>query len=171
VNLELKRPTIDMEKEYFDFINEWKEYGQDIVPYSARLLDMDYKSWLENTYRYEKEETCLKDFVPAHTYFLVNENKRILGAINIRHRLNDYLLNYGGHIGYGIRPTERRRGYASIMLKLALPISKELGIKKALITCDKTNLGSAKTIMKNGGILENEVTEDGEITQRYWVTL
>lgn len=171
MNLELKRPTIDMEKEYFDFINEWKEYGQDIVPYSARLLDMDYKSWLENTYRYEKEETCLKDFVPAHTYFLVNENKRILGAINIRHRLNDYLLNYGGHIGYGIRPTERRRGYASIMLKLALPISKELGIKKALITCDKTNLGSAKTIMKNGGILENEVTEDGEITQRYWVTL
>ncbi|MBL4932154.1 GNAT family N-acetyltransferase [Clostridium sp. YIM B02565] len=165
------RPNIDMQEEYFDFINEWKKDGQDIVPYSARLLDMDYKEWLEKTYMYEKEETCLKDFVPAHTYFLVNENKRILGAINIRHRLNDYLLNYGGHIGYGIRPTERRKGYASVMLELALPIAKKLGINKALITCDKNNLGSAKTIIKNGGVLENEVKEDGEITQRYWINL
>ncbi|MDD7793171.1 GNAT family N-acetyltransferase [Clostridium sp. 'White wine YQ'] len=171
MKVELMRPKIEMEKEYFDFINEWKEYGQDIVPYSARLLDMDYKGWLEKTYKNEKEETCPKDFVPAHTYFLINENKRILGAINIRHRLNDYLLNYGGHIGYGIRPTERRKGYAAAMLELALPIAKELGINKALITCDKNNLGSAKTIMNNGGVLENEVKEAGEITQRYWISL
>ncbi|WP_238885299.1 GNAT family N-acetyltransferase [Clostridium sp. YIM B02551] len=171
MKLKLMRPNIDMQEEYFDFIKEWKEYGQDIVPYSARLLDMDYKEWLDKTYKYEKEETCLKDFVPAHTYFLINENKRILGAINIRHRLNDYLLNYGGHIGYGIRPTERRKGYASVMLELALPIAKKLGINKALITCDKNNLGSAKTIIKNGGVLENEVKEDGEITQRYWINL
>ncbi|MPM89903.1 hypothetical protein SDC9_137018 [bioreactor metagenome] len=102
---------------------------------------------------------------------MVEDNKRILGAINIRHYLNDYLLNYGGHIGYGIRPSERKKGYASLMLSLALSVAKELGINKALITCDKDNLGSARTIMKNGGVLENEVAEGERITQRYWIEL
>lgn len=84
-------------------------------------------------------------------------------VLYIRHELNDYLLQYGGHIGYGVRSSQRR--------KLALPIAKELGINKAPITCDKNNIGSAKTIMNNGGILENEVGNENEITQRYWIEL
>lgn len=105
----------------------------------------------------------------AHTYFLVSENKTIIGAINIRHALNDYLFQFGGHIGYGIRPTERRKGYAALMLSMALPIASQLGIAKVLITCNKTNTGSAKTIRHNGGVLENEVFDGKEITQRYWI--
>jgi predicted acetyltransferase len=155
-----------MEEQYYDFINEWENAQEDIVPYAARLLDMDYKKWLERTYEIETVNTS---FVPAHTYFLVLENKKIIGAINIRHFLNDYLFNFGGHIGYGVRPSERRKGYASLMLSMALPIAKELGINKILIACDKDNAGSAKTIINNGGVLENEVTGDGEITQRYWI--
>ncbi|MBV7274292.1 GNAT family N-acetyltransferase [Clostridiaceae bacterium UIB06] len=89
----------------------------------------------------------------------------------MNHYLNDYLLNFGGHIEYGIRPSERKKGYASIMLAMALPIAKKLEINKVLITCDKRNLDSVKTIIKNGGVLENEVIEDGEIVQRYWVQL
>lgn len=92
-------------------------------------------------------------------------------VLYIRHELNDYLLQYGGHIGYGVRSSQRRKGYASQMLSLALPIAKELGINKAPITCDKNNIGSAKTIMNNGGILENEVGNENEITQRYWIEL
>jgi len=160
-----------MEEQYYDFANEWKEHNEEIVPYSSRLLNMNYSEWLETTYKMESKDTCSPDWVPAHTYFLVLENKRIIGAINIRHCLNDYLLNFGGHIGYGIRPSERKKGYASIMLSLALPISKKLGISKALITCNKNNLGSAKTIMNNGGILENEVVKGSEVTQRYWIDL
>ena len=160
-----------MEEQYYDFINEWEKHSELIVPYSARLLDMNYKSWLEHTYKIESNDTCPSHLVSAHTYFLVSEDKTILGAVNIRHYLNDYLLNFGGHIGYGIRPSERKKGYASLMLSLALPIAKKLGINKALITCDKNNIGSAKTIMKNGGVLENEVMEDGEITQRYWINI
>lgn len=171
MKFELVRPTMEMEKKYNDFVKDWDNNKEPIVPYAARLLDMDYKAWLENTYLNESKETCSKNFVPAHTYFLVDEHKNILGAINIRHYLNEYLLNYGGHIGYGIRPSQRKKGYAALMLSLALPIAKELGISKALITCDKDNLGSAKTIIKNGGVLENEVQEEERITQRYWVEL
>jgi len=166
MKLELLRASIEMENQYHDFINEWEKEGEAIVPYAARLLDMDYKTWLEHTY---KIETVNTGFVPAHTYFLVIDNKKIIGAVNIRHYLNDYLFNFGGHIGYGIRPSERKKGYASLMLSMALQIAKELGIDKVLITCDKNNEGSAKTIINNGGVLENEVTGDGEITQRYWI--
>ena len=171
INLKLKLITAndEMEEQYYDFINEWEKCGEAIVPYSSRLIDMNYKSWLEYTHKIEVQDTCPSHLVPAHTYFLISENKKIIGAINIRHRLNDYLFKFGGHIGYGIRPSERRKGYASLMLSMALPIAKELGINKVLITCDKNNIGSAKIIINNGGFLENEVKEDEEITQRYWI--
>lgn len=158
-----------MKEQHYDFISEWENNGEDITPYSVRLLDMSYEAWLDYTEKIENKDTCPPHLVPAHTYFLTDENKRVLGAINIRHYLNDYLFNVGGHIGYGIRPSERKRGYASLMLSMALPIAKELGINKILITCDKSNLGSAKTIISNGGILENEVFIDGETIQRYWI--
>ncbi|NOW05617.1 putative acetyltransferase [Clostridium beijerinckii] len=95
----------------------------------------------------------------------------LIGMIDIRHRLNDYLLNFGGHIGYSVRKSERRQGYATEMLGLALKECVKLGIKKVLITCNKNNIGSAKTIVNNNGILENEVDEGNRITQRYWVYL
>lgn len=75
----------------------------------------------------------------------------------------------GGHIGYGIRPSERRKGYATVLLNLALIKARELGIQRALVTCDRDNIGSAKTIMNNGGVLDSEDEVDGTIIQRYWV--
>ncbi|MGH4125994.1 MAG: GNAT family N-acetyltransferase [Clostridium sp.] len=169
MKLELLRANNEMEEQYYDFINEWENCGEEITPYGARLLGMNYITWLTHTNKMEKVDTCPAHLVPSHMYFLVLENKRIIGAINIRHYLNDYLLSFGGNIGYGIRPSERKKGYATLMLAMALPIAKELGISKALVTCDKNNLGSAKTITNNGGVLENEVIEEGEITQRYWI--
>ena len=94
-----------------------------------------------------------------------------MGAVNIRHSLNDYLLQYGGHIGDGIRPSERRKGYATGMIGLALEECRRLGIRKVLMVCDKDNIGSARSILKNGGVLENEVEEEGKLKQRYWITL
>ena len=92
--------------------------------------------------------------------------------MNIRHHLNESLLFCGGHIGDGIRPSERRKGFATGMIRLALEKCRELGIRQVLMTCDKDNIGSAKSIMKNGGILENEiVNEDGVTEQRYWIDL
>lgn len=171
MDIKLLKPTLEMEEEYCDFVEEWNQTGQSIVPYSARPLGRDYRTWLEDAAKIEKRETCPADLVPAHTYFLGNKDGKILGAINIRHYLNDYLFNFGGHIGYGIRPSERNKGYATKMLALGLPQAKDLGISKMLITCNKSNISSAKVILKNRGVLENEVVEEGVIIQRYWVDL
>lgn len=106
-------------------------------------------------------------------FFLLDEDRdRLLGAVNIRHDLNDSLLQEGGHIGDGIRPSERRKGYATEMIRLALVECKKLGIDQVLMTCDKDNIGSVKSIVKNGGILENEfVNSEGNIEQRYWISI
>ena len=95
----------------------------------------------------------------------------MVGIIDIRHRLNDYLLQFGGNIGYSIRKSERGRGYAKAMLSLGLAECRNLGLEKVLITCDKENIASAKTILACGGVLENEIAEGRRITQRYWVAL
>ena len=95
-----------------------------------------------------------------------------VGAVNIRHYLNDSLLKTGGHIGDGVRPSERRKGYATAMIALALEECRKLGIHKVLMCCDKENIASAKSIIKNGGILENEfVNSDGKVEQRYWISI
>ncbi|HBP25488.1 MAG TPA: GNAT family N-acetyltransferase [Acholeplasmatales bacterium] len=91
--------------------------------------------------------------------------------IDIRHRLNDYLFRLGGNIGYSVRKSERRKGYAKAMLGLALEKCRKLGLERVLVTCYKDNLASAKTILANGGVLENEIVESTGITQRYWITL
>ena len=92
--------------------------------------------------------------------------------IQVRHSLNDYLLSYGGHIGYSVRASERRKGYESIMLKNALAYCQSIGLGKVLITCEKSNLGSAAVIKSGGGKLENELTDDiGAVYQRYWIYL
>ena len=95
----------------------------------------------------------------------------MVGAVNIRHYLNEHFLAYGGHIGDGIRPSERRKGYATQMIGLALEECRKMGIKKVLMVCDRNNMGSAKSIMKNGGIPENELLEGDKIVQKYWIDL
>jgi len=94
-----------------------------------------------------------------------------VGAVNIRHYLNEVLLQKGGHIGDGVRPSERRKGIATRMISLALDECKKLCIDRVLMVCNKDNIGSAKSIMNNGGILENEIVSDGTVLQRYWIDL
>jgi predicted acetyltransferase len=162
------------------------EYKEKLIDYKREFLEngdsMDGTAGLENAETFEewysafcdnlKEETVRDGLVPANTYIAVsNDDNRLIGMIDIRHRLNDYLLNFGGHIGYSIRKSDRLQGYATEMLALALTECVKFGIRKVLITCDKDNVASAKTIINNGGILENEKPEGNLITQRYWITL
>lgn len=113
-------------------------------------------------------------WVKQTSYWLI-DNEQFIGEIGIRHELNDFLINYGGHIGYGIRHSKWGQGYGTKMLTLALKEAKKMGLKRVLITCDDDNYGSAKVIENNGGVLENIVENNiyGEIihTKRYWIDL
>lgn len=169
--LKLVKPAIEFEHEYIDYISEWEKSGEKIVPFASRRDGFDFRELLSKWEFGTTDKVYELGLVPATLYFLVDENKRIYGALHLRHTLNDDSLRTGGHIGYGIRPSERRKGYATKMLSLALPIAKSLGLNKVLVTCNMDNYASAKTIINNGGVLENEVQDGDETIQRYWISL
>lgn len=150
-------------------LEEWYSSGEKIVPYAIRRLDYrDFAHYCENLEVKNTED----GLVPDSTFFCLDEERNIVvGAVNIRHRLNEALLLNGGHIGDGVRPSERRKGIATRMIALALEECKKLGIDKVLMVCDKENVASAKSIVNNGGILENEIVVNGITEQRYWITL
>ena len=137
-----------------------------------RFENMD--EWYDWVCRAEHRDTCPPNWVPDTQLVCIrNADGRLVGMLDIRHELNEMCLNLFGNIGYSIRHTERRKGYATQMLALAKEICRGMGMEKILVTCHKENAASAKTIRNNGGILENEVTDqrNGEILQRYWITL
>lgn len=140
---------------------------------TANLIHFEaVEDWLIALQDNSCEETVREGLVPASTYLGIRtSDHKVVGMIDIRHRLNDHLLNFGGHIGYSVRKSERCKGYATKMLILALEECKKLHIDKVLITCDKDNLASSKTILRQGGVLENEVLEEDYIIQRYWIQL
>ena len=169
MNIKLVKLSYEYKQHLIDMMDEWLAVEQDFSPYMIRRNDHhNFDYYLENLEI--KEETA--DRVPDSTFFCLDLDRNIfVGAINIRHTLNQSLRNTGGLIGDGVRPSERRKGYATNMIKLGLEECRKLGIEKVLITCDKSNIGSAKSIINNGGVLENEVIEDGVVEQRYWITL
>jgi predicted acetyltransferase len=106
-----------------------------------------------------------KGWVPATLLWIVDEAEQVVGRVSIRHRLNEHLLQVGGHIGYAVIPSARRRGHATAALAQSLPIAADLGIDPALVTCDDTNVASRRVIEKNGGVLED--VRGGKM--RFWV--
>ena len=150
-----------------DMMKEWYSTGEKIVPYSIRKTD--YRDF-DNYVKKLDNKTETEDWVPDTTFFCLDTDRNVfVGAVNIRHYLKDRLFLDVGHIGDGVRPSERRKGFATKMIGLALKECKKLGIEKVLTVCDKENIGSAKSIQNNGGILENEVIVDGVVKQRYWI--
>ncbi len=172
--LKLVKPSIKYKKQYIEMMQEWELSGEKIIPYSIRIADYNnFETMIEH---FEKESNGIDlkpNQVPATTLWAYDDKKdKIVGAVNIRHKLNESLLKNGGHIGDGVRPSERRKGYATEMIRLALEECKKLGINRVLMVCYKDNIGSSKSIQNNGGILENEIpAEDDKIDQRYWIDL
>lgn len=170
--LKLVLPTPEYKEKLMDYKREFIE-NEDSMDGTAGLGNAEtFEEWYHAFCDNLKEETVREGLVPATTYMAVsNEDGRLVGMIDIRHRLNDYLSKFGGHIGYSIRKSDRQQGYATEMLALALKECVKMNLDKVLITCDKNNIASAKTIMNNGGKLENEVPEGNRITQRYWINI
>ena len=167
MKLKLVKLSAAYKKQLFDLLDEWYATGEKIVPYAIRKADYHdfdrYVSAIEGPG--DGGET-----VPDSTFFCLDVERNIfVGAVNIRHSLNAGLLLYGRHIGDGVRPSERRKGIATQMIALALKECRKLGIRRVLMVCDKENIGSAKSILNNGGVLENEVIVNGVTQQRYWL--
>ena len=163
-----------------------KEYSEQIQAYRKEFLDSgdsmdgtgglrnfdDPQDWINYLNKHKDPQMIPEGRVPSTQFIFVREeDQKIVGMIDIRHFLNDYLEKFGGHIGYSVAPSERRKGYATQMLRAALPACQELGISKVLITCIKENEGSRRTILKNGGVYESTVYEPDEnvFLERYWI--
>ena len=168
--IRLVKLTNEYKRRLFEMLDEWSNSGDtNHSPYAIFKNDYhDFDNYLEHL---EIKESNGR-LVPDSTFFALDIKRNIfVGAINIRHYLNERLLLDGGHIGDGVRPSERRKGYATEIIGLGLKECKKLGIDKVLMVCDKDNIGSKKSIIHNGGVLENEVEVDGKIEQRYWIQL
>ena len=142
--LKLVKLSEKYRKQLTEMMDEWTNTGEKIIPYSIRKNDYkNFEYYLENL-EVKKEE---KHQVPDSTFFCLDTQRNIfVGAVNIRHYLNEQLLLNGGHIGDGVRPSERRKGIATKMIAMALEECKKLGINKVLMVCDKDNIASAKSI-------------------------
>ena len=167
---------VEPDLSYADEIIKYKEESLAESPIINGSAGLDRLSsieiWFEELKKRSCEDTVPKGLVPSSTYLGVREKDNyIVGMIDIRHYLNEYLTQAGGHIGYGVRKTERNKGYAKQMLKLALEKCKELKIKKVLITCDEDNIASEKVILSANAKLEDIRNVDGENKKRFWIDL
>ena len=165
--MELRRPTL-ADKE--TILNMMAEFEQIQSAHDGGFWDaenFDYEEWLETNLNKEMGIKLPKNRVPSIQFVLFDKSDHALGFLNLRLRLNEGLLNYAGHIGYSIRPSERGKGYAKESLRQGLQIAKEKNIKRALVTCSTENPASRAVILANGGQLED--VRNG--TERYWIEL
>ena len=156
----------------------WKEFEKEKVNgYVPGFYGPDHPNPIENFAKfldkikdYANGENIPKDHVPQVDYWLIN-NEKFIGRVAIRLRLTPALRKLGGHIGYAIRPSARKKGYGTAMLNMALEKAKNIGLKKVLLGCNETNTGSKKIIEKNGGVFDKRYPLDGKMKLSFWIDL
>lgn len=174
--MELLTPSRKYKDSFIEAVKEFQTEknsgGERYAELSVEELERDFDAYVEKEESHSLGQNLPEGYVPETTYWLVDRDE-FIGRVSIRHQLTEHLKQIGGHIGYDIRPTKRGQGYGNKILELALPKAKELGIQKALLTCDETNTNSRKIIEKNGGVLENKVPnpETGIGKLRFWIII
>lgn len=169
----LVTPSLQYEQIYREALAELQEENRTV----GRHLDFDGKEpfdeFISRLRGYKEGRNLPNGFVPESVFWLIDDEGEFIGRVSIRHELTERLREIGGHIGYEIRPSKRRQGYGTLILSLALNEARSLGLRRALITCDETNVGSRKIIEYNGGVLENKVSQgEGKPNKlRFWIEL
>ncbi len=169
--LQLVRPTAEMKEAALDYKNEHLEYGDKEINGSELLDQTDsYEEWLVSVSNNTSPETVNPAWVVTDTFFALNEEGRIVGIIDLRHTLNDFLQDFGNS-GYSVRPSERKKGYATEMLRQLKDVARKAGMKELHMATFQDNVASVKTIVKNGGEPEREFEAEGKPARMYVITL
>lgn len=174
MQLYLVKPDLTYYEQYNEMMKEWNESKTQIAPW---FLDKPFET-IEEFAKFIKmldnaENSIVSEgFSSTTSYFVIDENGRLVGATSLRHYLTVEGFNTWGHIGYGVRPSERKKGYATQMLKLTLKEAKKKNIRKVLLGAHTSNIGSCRVIEKCGGALENVVKApdvENKTINRYWI--
>jgi predicted acetyltransferase len=167
----LIHPDVHFELAYRAFRQEFLERGEEFYGL-WRPEEQTFAEFIRRVCEEAEGRNLPKGWVPASRYWLLRPCDLILGEIIVRHRLTPALEDYGGHIGYWVRPSERGKGYGTRMLEMALDQIRSLRLTRVLITCDPKNTASVRVIEKNGGVLASQsVAHTGRMTSRYWIDL
>ena len=166
--MELVPPSQQFKEGYAEAIAELQD--EPLTLEEKRPTDLDeYIQWRTD---HAQGKNLPEGWIPATTFWLLDEGE-VMGEVNIRHELTEFLRTIGGHIGYWIRPSKRKQGYGKDILRLALEEAKKIGLERVLVTCDETNIGSKKIIEANGGVFEkaNEMGDGEPKKLAFWITL
>ena len=170
-SIRLLEPTQEFRNEFLTMLDELHQTGETLS--SAELARTDFGAYVCHLHEQLHGRDLPAGYVPVSTFWLVKGNQIILGESQLRHSLTPALETYWGHIGYRIRPSQRRKGYGTLILKLTLDKARELGIQRVRVTADTDNIASTRIIERNGGTLSGYSTDpkDGKRTSQYWIEL
>jgi predicted acetyltransferase len=166
VPVQLILPRLEYATSYSEYVRELGD--EERYPFPLDFEHEDFPALLQRLENFASGIDLPEDFVPSSTYWLV-QGSEIIGVSNLRHYLNDRIRRHGGHIGLGIRPSFRGRGFGNLLLALTILEARRKGISDIHVHCHKSNIASAKMITRNGGVLDSEVEESPEVVQRYHV--
>ena len=173
-SIKLIPPTIEYKSQIVAYRDEFPNSPNGIEGSSELILAESIEDWLSQVEKNRHWDTVKEGWMPAEQYIGIDtRDNSIVGMLNFRKELNDYLLNYIGHVGYSIAPSKRRQGLGSKMLELALNEARKFGLERVLVTCTDDNVASAGVIEKNRGVLEDKRVDPGDqkLTRRYWIAL
>jgi len=169
----LEQPRSELADSYRGLVREFVDRGEPLIPFTLSFATEPFSALLRELDACSRGEGIPANFVPHSTFWLVRDGAEVVGVSNLRHRLTDALRHEGGNIGYGVRPSARRNGFAYLLLRHTLDRARAIGLSEVWLTCGATNLGSVRTILGNGGSFMSEefIPARGEIVQRYRIDL